>query len=113
MDKKSPEEKKALGKLAEMLMERYPNTNEITLTIGTSFRFPVDDLAWLNALARHSRESRNTIATQVIRAGVQELMAHLDEDTRRRLDALHLEEMDRLIESKGKSIEGDLFAKRG
>jgi len=110
---RSQEEKNALGQLAEMLLKRYPNSNEIPLTITTTFRMPVDALAWLGAFAKHSRESRNAVCVQTVLAGIQEVMAKLDDDTRRRIEALRLEELDRLVSSKGKSIEGDLFQRKG
>jgi hypothetical protein len=109
----SQQEKDVLGALAARLVKRYPKDQTITLRRTTSVVFSVEALAWLDAFAKHTGESRSAVAGQIVEAGIQQVVAKLDDDSRRHLEALRLVELDRLVKEMGKKTEGELFEQEG
>lgn len=82
--------------LAAMLSEQGDRKVK-AVTHAVSLRIPLPSLAFIDAFRKRTMSSRQKIAVYLIEAGIQEVLSRLDEDTRRQLEARHLEELNELV----------------
>jgi hypothetical protein len=110
---------KPVNEIAAQLSMRIDKPNRVVIEKAVNYRCDISQLAFIDAFAEQLGESRKKTLGRLVDAGIDEVLARLDEDTRRQLEARRLENLDELWkEAKEKGAVpddlGELFkAERG